>query len=64
MKEKKSVTHKSFKVGQGYGSGEKDSDAKEHPSLRQYGDNPLPPSGGNYRAHQSAKKKNRHHRAA
>lgn len=41
--------HEKFKSGQGYGSAEPGADAQEHQSNRQYGDNPLPPSGGDWR---------------
>jgi hypothetical protein len=40
--------HEDFILGQGYGSGEPDSEAHEHASKKQYGDNPLPKSGGGY----------------
>ena len=40
--------HENFKLGQGYGSGEDESDFQEHPSEKQMGDNPLPKSGGGY----------------
>ena len=40
--------HEDFKLGEGYGSGEKQSDYQEHPSQKQYGDNPNPKSGGGY----------------
>jgi len=40
--------HEDFKLGQGYGSGEAESEYQEHPSQKQYGDNPLPKSGGGY----------------
>lgn len=48
--------HKKFKKGLGYGSSESDSDFQEHPSDKQYGDNPLPPSGGGYEKHRPRKK--------
>lgn len=41
-------THEEFQLGNGYGSAEKYSDAEEHKSRKQYGDNPLPKSGGGY----------------
>ena len=40
--------HDKFKLGQGYASSEKGSDAIEKSSLQQFGDNPLPESGGEY----------------
>ena len=40
--------HEKFKLGQGYASSEKGSDEQAHRSLKQYGDNPLPKSGGSY----------------
>jgi hypothetical protein len=40
--------HEDFKLGQGYGSGEAESEYQEHPSQKQYGDNPMPKSGGGY----------------
>jgi hypothetical protein len=40
--------HENFKLGQGYGSGEDESDFQEHPSEKQFGDNPRPQSGGGY----------------
>lgn len=40
--------HEDFKLGQGYGSGEEESEYQGHPSKKQFGDNPLPKSGGNY----------------
>ena len=43
--------HQNFKLGEGYGSGEKESDFQEHPSSQaQYGDNPAPNDGGGYEA--------------
>ncbi len=49
MKDKKpKPTHEEFQLGNGYGSAERGSDAEEHKSAKQYGDNPLPKSGGGY----------------
>jgi hypothetical protein len=42
------LDHENFKLGQGYGSAEKGSEASLHVSTHQYGDNPLPKSGGGY----------------
>ena len=41
-------THEEFQLGNGYGSAEKHSDAEDHKSKKQLGDNPLPKSGGGY----------------
>lgn len=50
MKNKKTdaTNYDEFNLGQGYGSGQKGSDARKKRSLKQYGDNPLPKSGGGY----------------
>jgi hypothetical protein len=40
--------HEEFKLGQGYGSAEKGSEASTHVNKSQYGDNPIPKSGGGY----------------
>ena len=41
-------THEEFQLGSGYGSAERGSDAESHKSKKQFGDNPLPKSGGGY----------------
>ena len=41
-------THEDFHLGRGYASGEPGSDAEQRGSSHQYGDNPLPFSGGGY----------------
>ena len=48
QKQKIKSEHEKFQLGNGYGSGEKGSDAEEHKSKKKLGDNPLPKSGGGY----------------
>lgn len=43
------IEHENFKAGQGYGSSEPGAESQDKQSDRQYGDNPLPPSGGEWR---------------